>query len=195
MFSKGWRKHAWNSLQQEWDLIIIGGGISGAGIYRQAVSSGYKTILLEAGDFACGTSSRSSKLVHGGFRYLKNRQYEITHESVREREKILQEAPNLVTPLGFVLPYSKSRSMKTQFRLGVILYDLMAPKWKHSHLSREQVIRLIPEMNVEWMQGAFLYYDARMDDARMVLRLISETTADGGTALNYTIVQNLLKKK
>lgn len=195
MFTNGWRSQTWNSLQQDWDMIIIGGGITGAGVFRRAVSAGLKVLLVEANDFASGTSSRSSKLVHGGFRYLRNRQYDVTRESVREREKILQEASQMVTPLGFILPYSGKRGMQAQFKLGVMIYDLMAPKWKHSHLTREEILDLVPQMNAPWILGAFLYYDAMMDDARMVQRLISETIVDGGTALNYTKAARLLRQQ
>src|SRR4030065_2288386 len=104
MWRKGWREHIWSAIDQPWDLMIIGGGITGAGVLRQAVAAGLKTLLVEANDFAFGTSSRSSKLIHGGFRYLRNRQVKVNKESVREREWMLREAPNLVTSLSFLLP-------------------------------------------------------------------------------------------
>jgi glycerol-3-phosphate dehydrogenase len=103
MFSN--RVSVWNTLSQPWDVIIVGGGITGAGLLRSAAAAGLRALLVEAGDFSCGTSSRSSKMVHGGFRYLRNRQYNVTYESVRERQHLLSGAPHLVTPLRFLMPY------------------------------------------------------------------------------------------
>ena len=128
MWEKGWRQRAWQELDRKWDILIIGGGITGAGILRRAVQEGYHTLLVEAGDFSNGTSSRSSKLIHGGFRYLRNKQFSVTRESVREREWLLKEARHLVTPLGFLMPCPDDRKLKSQFAVGVILYDLLAPK-------------------------------------------------------------------
>lgn len=188
------RSQLWSQLDQNWDLIVVGGGITGAGIFRRAVSGGLKTLLIEAADFSSGTSSKSSKLVHGGFRYLRNRQFDVTFESVRQREKLLEQANNLVTPLGFVLPYSKFSGHKRAFHLGVIMYDLMAPKWSHKHLSLEQLRTSMPLLKPKDMGGAYLYYDSRLDDSRMVLRLIEESVQDGGTAINYAKVLRLLRK-
>ena len=187
------RKEIWQNLQQDWDIIIIGGGITGAGVFRLAVAQGLRVLLLEQHDFSSGTSSRSSKLVHGGFRYLRNRQFDITRESVREREALLREAPALISPLGFILPYTASKAQRREFRLGVTIYDLMAPKWQHRRLSREAVQSLAPQMSAPWLAGAYLYYDAVMDDSRMVLRLLSEGCRAGGTALNYARVEKLLR--
>src|SRR5512136_676003 len=99
MWQQGWRDQVWADLEKPWDLIVIGGGITGAGILRAAAKAGLRALLLEAQDFAFGTSSRSSKLVHGGIRYLRNFQLRVTSESVRERERLLREAPYLVDPL------------------------------------------------------------------------------------------------
>jgi len=85
MWEKGWREEIWKKIDREWDILVIGGGITGAGVFRRAVAAGLKVLLVEANDFASGTSSRSSKLVHGGFRYLKNKQWDVTHESVGTR--------------------------------------------------------------------------------------------------------------
>lgn len=193
MWESGWRQAAWQTLNQEWDLIIIGGGITGAGIFRRAVEEGYHTLLVEGADFASGTSSRSSKLIHGGFRYLRNKQFDVTRESVREREWLLKEARNLVTPLGFLMPCPDDRKTASQFALGVVIYDLLAPKWKHYHLSRERILEICPKLEAEHLRGGFLYYDAAMDDARVVLRVIREAVKAGGTALNYSKVGSLLR--
>jgi len=193
MWKAGWRQDAWQILNKEWDLIIIGGGITGAGIFRRAVEEGYQALLVEGADFASGTSSRSSKLIHGGFRYLRNKQFDVTRESVREREWLLKEARNLVTPLGFLMPCPDDRKTASQFALGVVIYDLLAPKWQHYHLSRERMLEICPKLEAEHLIGGFLYYDAAMDDARVVLRVIREAVAAGGTALNYAHVNSLLR--
>ena len=193
MWENGWRKRIWSELNQEWDVIIIGGGITGAGVFRRAVSEGYRTLLVEAADFASGTSSKSSKLVHGGFRYLRNKQFSVTRESVREREWMLKEARNLVTKLGFVMPCPNDKKTATQFAIGVILYDLLAPKWEHRTLNRSTLKKDCPLLNQIAFNKAYLYYDAEMDDARLVYRMIRETVAMGGTALNYASATNLLR--
>src|SRR5512138_485238 len=103
MWNKNWREQIWNDLDQPWDLIVIGGGITGAGVLREASRAGLKTLLVEGHDFASGTSSRSSKMVHGGLRYLRNAQLKLTVRSVHERERLLQEGRGLVEPLSFIL--------------------------------------------------------------------------------------------
>jgi len=187
------RAQVWSQLEQDWDLIVIGGGITGAGIFKRAVSGGLKTLLLEAADFSGGTSSKSSKLVHGGFRYLRSGQYDVTFESVRQREALLKQAPDLVTPLGFILPYKDDARQQYMFRAGVIIYDMMASKWNHKHLDLDQLRETIPGLKPQEMAGAYLYYDACLDDSRMVLRLIQEAEEAGGTALNYAKVVQLLR--
>lgn len=193
MWEKGWRRDTWNELDQEWDLLIIGGGITGAGIFRRAVEEGYQTLLVERSDFSSGTSSSSSKLIHGGIRYLRNRQFNLSRESVREREWLLKEAQNLVTPLGFLMPYPHDPKIHAQFALGVVIYDLLAPKWNHSHFSRSKLLQICPALESDWLKGGFLYYDAAMDDSRVVLRLLREGVMAGGTAINYTRAQSLLR--
>ena len=195
MWEKGWRNKIWQQLDTEWDILVIGGGITGAGILRRAVSEGYRALLVEAGDFASGTSSKSSKLIHGGFRYLRNKQFDVTRESVREREWLLKEARGLVTPLGFIMPCPEDKKLKSQFALGVIIYDLLAPKWKHSRLSRSTILQRCPQLAGGDLSCGFLYYDACMDDARVVLRLLRESVASGGAALNYTRAEKLLKSR
>jgi glycerol-3-phosphate dehydrogenase len=197
MWTPGWREQIWSEMDDKpWDVIVIGGGITGAGILRTAVDAGLRTLLLEANDFSFGTSSRSSKLVHGGFRYLRNKQYDVTRESVREREWMLREAQHLVTPLGFCMPSYKNGKMRPwEMELGVILYDLLAPKWAHRRFNRKQFLKECPELNPQDLQGGHLYFDAQMDDSRLVLRLLSEAVAAGGTALNYARVSGLLRTR
>jgi glycerol-3-phosphate dehydrogenase len=193
MWEKGWRDEVWAKVNQGWDILVIGGGITGAGVFRRAVAAGFNVLLIDAGDFASGTSSRSSKLVHGGFRYLKNKQWDVTKESVREREWMVREAKNLVTPLGFIMPNFEEANTAASFALGVIIYDLMAPKWKHSTYSKERILKECPQMRSNGLEGGYLYYDAKMDDARLVLHIIREAVAAGGTALNYARAETLLR--
>jgi len=193
MWRKGWREQAISQIDQPWDLVIIGGGITGAGVLYQATSAGLKALLVEGGDFSSGTSSRSSKLIHGGLRYILNKQYKVTQESVREREWLLREARNLVTKLGFIFPNFERYHVKTK-QIGQIIavYDLLAPKWDHRAYSREKILREYPILKSEGLLGGYLYYDAAMDDSRIVLRVLKEAIRSGGTAFNYLKVEKLL---
>lgn len=193
MWENGWREQVWTELDREWDVIVIGGGITGAGVFRRSVAEGFKTLLVDAADFSFGTSSRSSKLVHGGFRYLRNKQFDVTRESVREREWLLREARELVTPLGFLMPYYQDKHIRDQFAAGVVIYDLLAPKWKHSHLSSNKLLKALPGLDSPELGGGYLYYDAQMDDSRLVITLIRQAVSAGGTALNYARVDSLLR--
>jgi glycerol-3-phosphate dehydrogenase len=193
MWRKGWREQTLSQIDQPWDLVIIGGGITGAGVLYQATSAGLKALLVEGGDFSSGTSSRSSKLIHGGLRYILNKQYKVTQESVREREWLLREARNLVTRLGFIFPNFERYHVKTK-QIGQIIavYDLLAPKWDHRAYSREKILREYPILKSEGLLGGYLYYDAAMDDSRIVLRVLKEAVRAGGTAINYMRVEKLL---
>ncbi len=193
MWENGWREQVWTELDREWDVIVIGGGITGSGVFRRSVAEGFKTLLVDAADFSFGTSSRSSKLVHGGFRYLRNKQFDVTRESVREREWLLREARELVTPLGFLMPYYQDKHVRDQFAAGVVIYDLLAPKWKHSHLSSNKLLKALPGLDSPELGGGYLYYDAQMDDSRLVITLIRQAVSAGGTALNYARVDSLLR--
>jgi glycerol-3-phosphate dehydrogenase len=196
MWQTGWRDRIWANLDREWDLIVIGGGITGAGILREATRAGIKTLLVEAGDFASGTSSRSSKLVHGGFRYLKNGQLKLTLESVTERERLLQEGKGLINRLGFLFTNLEGDPMPLwTIGAGLIVYDLMAGKWSHQRYSKSQLRQLCPPLSTPLLRGGYRYFDAQTDDARLVLRLIQEAVQDGGTAINYARVINLLKSQ
>jgi len=196
MWGPGWRDRLWSDLDQDWDVIVIGGGITGAGVFREAVQKKLKVLLVDANDFSFGTSSKSSKMVHGGFRYLKNRQYGVTYEAVCEREWMLKEAPNLVTSLAFAVPdYQAARRVRWEFAAGLVIYDLMALKWAHRKFDRQQLLRLCPQLNPAGLTGGYLYYDAEMDDSRLVLRILQEAIAAGGSALNYASVDALLRDR
>jgi glycerol-3-phosphate dehydrogenase len=177
------------NLDSNWDVIIIGGGITGAGIFRETVRMGLKSLLLEQQDFAWGTSSRSSKLVHGGLRYLKEGRIFLTRDAVRERERLLVEARGLVTPMGFLVPVYKDRGPgRWALEAGLSIYDLIAKRRQHAYMDAEAFVEQVPHVDRKGLIGGFHFYDAQVDDARLVLRLIFEGTANGGVALNYTRV-------
>lgn len=201
-WTKGWRERGWSELDQPWDMIIIGGGITGAGILRQATHAGLRALLVEAHDFASGTSSRSSKLVHGGMRYLKNAQFKLTLESVSEREYLLRQGRGLVNRLGFL--YASLRGDKMPgfiFGAGLTVYDLMAGQpvltgrsgWSHRAYDTLDMRELCPPLTTPALTGGYRYFDAQTDDARLVLRLLRESVMAGGLALNYARVASLLK--
>jgi glycerol-3-phosphate dehydrogenase len=183
-----------NELPDNWDVIIIGGGITGAGVLREASRAGLRTLLVEQKDFAWGTSSRSSKLVHGGLRYLKEGKFMLTKIAVEEREYLLKEAPGLVESLGFFLPvYADQRPGRRTLKVGLSLYDIMARERQHKFYDAAEFIKLIPHINPEGLMGGFFYLDAQTDDSRLVLRLIMESIASGAMALNYTTVAKILR--
>lgn len=190
----GWRARAWSTLDREWDLIVIGGGITGAGILRQAAHAGLRALLVEAGDFASGTSSRSSKLVHGGLRYLKNAQVRVTLESVREREHLLRQGRGLIERLGFLYACQAGDPMPGWvFGAGLVIYDLMAGGWSHRSYDTYDMRALCPPLTAPGLRGGYRYFDANTDDARLVLRLLRESVADGALALNYARVESFLR--
>mgnify|MGYP001565225216 CR=1 FL=1 len=194
MWTRGWRDRVWAELDRPWDVIVIGGGITGAGILREAARAGLRALLAEAHDFASGTSSRSSKLVHGGLRYLKQGEIRLTFESVRERERLLREGRGLVTQLGFLLPnYAADRPPAWVFGLGLTVYDLLALDWSHRHYDALDMRDLCPPLDERGLLGGYRYFDAQTDDARLVLRVMREAVREGGTALNYARVEGLLR--
>ena len=181
-------------LKKTWDLIVIGGGITGAGILREAVGMGLKAILIEQEDFAWGTSSRSSKLVHGGLRYIKEGHLMLTKISVEERDRLLAEAPGLVEPLGFILPvYEEQKPGKKLLKVGLTIYDIMARERQHRFLEADELLEKLPFLNPTGLLGGYHYYDAQVDDSRLVLRLINESVNSGGRALNYTRVKRIIR--
>lgn len=188
------REMIWDRLPEEdWDVLIIGGGISGAGIFREAVRNGLRALLLEQRDFAWGTSSRSSKLVHGGLRYLREGRLLLTRASVQEREHLLHDAPGLVEPLGFLQTvYEGDVPGRWLFEVGLTIYDLLALQWDHQYYSPEDFRLLAPHIAENDLEGGFRFEDAQTDDARLVLRVIQEAQQAGGVALNYARVENLL---
>lgn len=169
------------------DLVVIGGGITGAGIFHETTRLGLKVVLVEQRDFAWGTSSRSSKLIHGGLRYLREGHFMLTRDAVKERERLLREAPGLVTPIAFLVPIYKDRSPgRWTLEAGLSIYDLLAAKRQHRFVKPEDIVARVPFIEREDLSGGYEFWDAQVDDARLVLRLIAEGRLAGGTALNYT---------
>ena len=193
MWDNEWRNKIWQSISGPWDVIIIGGGITGAGILREATRLGLRALLVEQRDFAWGTSSRSSKLVHGGFRYLKEGKLMLTRDSVHEREQLLHEGPGLIDPLGFLLTvYKGDFPGRWTYEMGLTVYDLLALRWDHAYYSPQDFRLLAPHISQDDLQGGFRFGDAQTDDARLTLRVIREAVADGATAINYVKAQSLI---
>ena len=176
------------------DVLVVGGGITGAGIALEAARRGWTVRLVEANDFASGTSSRSSKLVHGGLRYLREGAVGLTRESVRERGRLLHDAPGLVEPQRFLIGHYAGRSPgRATMAAGLALYDGLAGMRTREHHDAADTLRLAPGLAAEGLQGASSYLDAKTDDARLVLRVLHEARRHGASASNYTRVVALLR--
>src|SRR3989442_96249 len=171
------------------DLVVSGGGIRGAGIARDAALRGLRTALVDKGDFAGATSSRSSRLIHGGLRYLEQYDFHLVREASRERRLLLDLAPHLVRPLAFLFPvYRGARVAAWRLRAGMWLYDLLAAFRNvrlHRWLSRRAALKAEPGLRERGLVGAALYYDAQTDDARLVLAAIRGAAQAGALAANY----------
>jgi glycerol-3-phosphate dehydrogenase len=188
------REEVWDRLADDWDVLIIGGGITGAGILFEAARLGLKAVLVEGRDFAWGTSSRSSKLVHGGLRYLKQGKVMLTRASVLERQHLLEEGQGLIDPLGFLISVREGDFPgRWTFEMGLTVYDLLALRWDHRYYTPQDFRMLAPHVNRKDLEGGFRYGDAQTDDARLVLRVLQEAAAAGGTALNYVRAVDLLR--
>jgi len=178
-----------------WDILIIGGGATGLGTAVDAASRGYKTLLLEQADFAKGTSSRSTKLVHGGVRYLAQGNIGLVYEALHERGLLLQNAPHLVKKQSFIIPcYSWFDKMK--YLIGLKIYDWLAGKYsfgKSRSLTRDEVIGAISEIEAKGLKGGIQYWDGQFDDARLAVNLAQTAAEQGGGLLNYMKVTGLLK--
>ena len=175
---------------QPWQMLIIGGGATGAGIAVDAASRGYEVLLLEQSDFGKGTSSRSTKLIHGGVRYLERGNFPLVMEALRERGILRQNAPHLVSDLAFVVPRYDWWEAPF-YGLGLKLYDLLAGKYglgPSQLLSREQTLERLPTIKREGLRGGIIYYDGQFDDTRLLINLIQTAIDHGATALNYVQV-------
>ena len=194
-------KHRSNTIKNAssdlYDLIVIGGGITGAGILLDASSRGLKTLLVEKSDFASGTSSRSTKLIHGGLRYLKNLEFRIVRETGRERTILYKNAPHLVIPEKLLIPLTKKGNFKKwQLSWALKIYDLLAGVKgidKRKMLNKESALNKEPLLNSLDLIGAGVYAEYRTDDARLTLEIIKTALNYNGTAINYSEVTDLKK--
>lgn len=178
----------------EWDMLIVGGGITGAGILREAARRKLKCLLVEQQDFAWGSSSRSSKMVHGGLRYLASGDFGLTRDAVRERTRFMREAPGLVDNLHFLMPHFEGGFPGPQlFSKVLAVYDFMADRQNHEFYSAATVNQWLSGVRAQGLLGATRFADAITDDARLTLRVLDEARLDGGLALNYLDAVAVLK--
>jgi glycerol-3-phosphate dehydrogenase len=179
----------------EWDVIVIGGGASGLGTAVDSASRGYKTILVEAVDFAKGTSSRSTKLVHGGVRYLEQGDISLVREALKERGLMAKNAAHLVKNQSFVIP-SYNWWGGYFYTIGLTIYDILSGKLslgKSKYISKKKIIELLPTIKQKGLVNGVLYQDGQFDDSRLAINLAQTAVEKGACVLNYTKVVNLLK--
>jgi glycerol-3-phosphate dehydrogenase len=186
---------------EEFDVLVVGGGITGVGCALDAVSRGLRTALVERDDFASGTSSKSSKLVHGGIRYLQQREIGLVYENLRERHRILENAPHLVRILPFLIPILSrdgliDRRIARALGAAMWMYDLtggLRIRKRHERLTKAEALRHMPTLRADNVASAYLYYDCRTDDARLTLAIARTAASHGAAVANYTRVVSLLK--
>lgn len=180
-----------------WDVVIVGGGATGLGAALDAASRGYKTLLLEQADFAKGTSSRSTKLVHGGVRYLAQGDIGLVREALHERGLLLKNAPHLVKNESFIIPNYEWWG-GAFYTIGLTLYDLLAGKLgfgRAKHISKKEVINKLPTINPKGLWGGVVYHDGQFDDSRLAINLAQTSLEQGATILNYFKVVSLIKNE
>ncbi|MEI5985858.1 glycerol-3-phosphate dehydrogenase/oxidase [Sphingobacterium sp. PU5-4] len=180
---------------EKWDIIIIGGGATGLGTAVDAATRGYKVLLLEKYDFAKGTSSKSTKLVHGGVRYLANGDIKLVIGALKERGRIFKNAPHVSTVQSFVIPVYSTFS-KLKYLIGLKLYDWLAGSLRVGNsisLSKKEVIEKLPHIAQKDLHGGILYYDGQFDDARLAVNLAQTAVEHGSTVLNYVEAKNFRK--
>src|SRR5215210_9322856 len=184
------------------DVLVIGGGVTGAGAALDAASRGLSVGLLEARDFASGTSSRSSKLIHGGLRYLEQFAFPLVREALAERSRLVQTiAPHLVTPLPFLLPLTSPVWQRGYYGAGIALYDVLGAAFtpgreipRHRHLSRRKTLAAFPGLRGDVVRGAIRYWDAQVDDARHTLAVARTAAGYGARVLSSARVVGLLRE-
>ena len=190
----GWRDDAWERLAGPWDVLVVGGGISGAGVARRAARAGLRVLLVEQRDLAWGTSSRSSKLVHGGLRYLREGQVRVVRDSVRERERLLRIAPGLVDEMGFLMPtYRGTSPGRWTYTAGLEAYDVLAGRRTHRRVRRTELELLAPRLRASGLTGGFRYADAQTDDARLTFRVAMDAVSAGAVILTYAVAEDVLR--
>ena len=189
------RERSGENQPEPWDVLVVGGGATGAGVAVDAASRGFSVLLLERQDFGKGTSSRATKLVHGGVRYLEQGNISLVMEALKERGILLHNAPHLVHDLQFVVP-NYSWWEAPFYGIGMKVYDLLAGKYgfgKSSILSREETLARIPTLRQDGLRGGVVYHDGQFDDARLLIQLIQTAADHGAVVLNYAPVVELLK--
>ena len=207
------RMHNLNKLDSErFDVLVIGGGVTGAGVALDAAARGYSVALVEKVDFASGTSSKSTKLVHGGIRYLPNFDFALVHEALVERGILLQNAPFLVSPVPFVLPMYEGDlhpvgmpfttpggiGLGLLLSMGLWMYDALAGRYnikRHRRLKREGVLKMAPALVPEGLKDGYMYYDAQTNDARLTMALIRTAAQQGAVITNYTEVTSFISEQ
>ena len=180
-----------------WDIVIIGGGATGVGIAVDAASRGYDVLLLEREDFGKATSSRSTKLVHGGVRYLEQGNVTLVMEALKERGLLRQNAPHLVHDLAFIVP-SYSWWETPFYGIGLKIYDLLAGKYGFGRsriLSREETLERLPNIQTDGLKQGVVYYDGQFDDTRLLIHLAQTAADNNATLLNYAGVTEITKDK
>jgi glycerol-3-phosphate dehydrogenase len=181
--------------REAWDIAVIGGGATGAGIAVDAAARGFSVVLLEQSDFGKGTSSRSTKLVHGGVRYLQQGNIPLVMEALKERGRLLQNAPHLVRNLEFVVPNYEWWEAPF-YGLGLKMYDLLAGQHGFGAseiLPHDEVLRHIPTLERDGLRGGVAYHDGQFDDSRLLINLLQTAVEQGALVLNYARVTNLAK--
>jgi glycerol-3-phosphate dehydrogenase len=188
--------------EEQFDVLVVGGGITGAGVALDAASRGLKTALVERNDFASGTSSKSSKMVHGGLRYLQQRDFRLVYEALHERQILLENAPHLVSPLPFLIPLFGrdgvvNKAVSRTYSTALWLYDVTGG-WRigkrHKRIGRDAALSHLPTLRAERLVAAFLYYDARADDARLTLSIARTAAVEyGAVCANYAEVVGFVR--
>src|SRR5450755_1558164 len=178
-----------------WDMIVVGGGATGVGVAIDAASRGYGVLLLEQHDFGKGTSSRSTKLVHGGVRYLEQGNVSLVMEALKERGLLRQNAPHLVSELPFIVP-SYAWWEGPFYGIGLKVYQMLSGKYGFGPsqlISKEEALKRLPNVNPDGLTGGVVYYDGQFDDTRLLINLVATAAEQGATLLNYAKVISLQK--
>lgn len=181
--------------QEPWDLVVVGGGCSGVGVAVDAASRGYDVLLLEQSDFGKATSSRSTKLIHGGVRYLQQGNITLVMEALKERGILRDNAPHLVHDLRFIVP-NYDWWEGPFYGIGLKIYDRLAGKYgfgRSRRLSKEMTLQAIPTLNTDGLRGGVQYYDGQFDDARLLINLVQTAAQQGAALLNYVAVTGFVK--
>jgi glycerol-3-phosphate dehydrogenase len=187
--------HRWRDRHVAWDIVVVGGGATGVGVAVDAASRGYDVLLLEQSDFGKGTSSRSTKLVHGGVRYLEQGNISLVMEALKERGILRQNAPHLVSDLAFVVP-NYDWWEAPFYGLGLKIYNLLSGKYGFGPsqiLSRDETLKRLPTIKTEGLRGGVVYYDGQFDDSRLLINLVQTAAGQGATLVNYARVTGFRK--